>query len=140
MSIVDSFRISKQEVLQAPEEPATLDDAALLLKDAPYAMRLASWLHSHDVEVEFEAGPQTLSSGPFNQLDTRRDIPEKMGEAIVCRFGRKVTFGELSLNPRHTMEFVGFQRSGNVWVRQLIFYEIRSDDFRQRWDVLVRST
>ena len=137
MSIVDTYRIPAElpDMLELPS------DEGLQLKDTPYAMRLASWLHSHEIEVQFLPGSITLGSGPaFNQLDTRLDIPEKMGEAIVTRFGRKVTFGELALNQRHTLDFVGFQRSGNVWVRHIVAYSIRSDDFRQRWDVLVRAT
>jgi hypothetical protein len=117
------------------------DDEAVLLKDTPYAMRLAAWLHNHHITVEFEQGARRLGDDPrFIQLDTRKDVPEEMGKAIMTRLGPKVTFGELSLNERHTLECASWQRASNVWVRHLVGYSVYTDDFRQRWDVLVRAT
>src|ERR1700679_2363634 len=116
-------------------------DEAVALKDLPYAMRLARWLREHGVKTTFCAVIWGSKIGIIEgsiQLVTRKDLPEDMGQMIVTRCGKDVEFIEM-LVPNARMLYTPVQKVGNVWVRHIVDYSVASDDFRQRWDVLVRA-
>lgn len=117
-------------------------DEAVAEKDFPYAMRLSLWLRRNGVKVEFHATPPgssiALGAEGTVQLVTKKDLPEKMGQAIVTRLGCHVAFLELPI-PNSPNLYVSWHKSSGVWVRHIVDYSIVSDDFRQRWDVLVKA-
>lgn len=117
------------------------EDEAVVPKDLPYAMKLDRWLREHGVKTTFRAIVGGSKIGMIEgsiQLVTRKDLPEDMGQMIVTRCGKDVEFIELSV-PIARMVYTAVQKVGNVWVRHIVDYSIGSDDFRQRWDVLVRA-
>lgn len=117
------------------------EDETVAVADFPYAMKLDRWLLSNGVRARFraiEGGSWIGGVQGTIQLITCKDLPEDMGRAIVTRCGREVEFVEMRV-PQSPHLYASVQKVGGVWVRHIIDYEIGSDDYRQRWDVLVRS-
>lgn len=117
----------------------------------PFAYRLMKFLERNEVVVSFEAidyrnnpfEDESLQS--WTQLNVSSNSPEDLGEEIVKRFGKRVTFSELPLPKegvrQHDWPFVEFgalTMAQKVRVRHLLFWF--KDSMIQRWDILVKET
>lgn len=118
------------------------EDETVATKDLPYAMKLYRWLNEHGARVSYraiEGGSLIGALGGTMQLVTRKELPEEMGKAILMRIpSGNVEFIELAA-PRAPHIYTAVQRYGYVYVRHVVGYSPGSDDFRQRWVVLVRA-
>jgi hypothetical protein len=160
--IADDYRSDKLvlrkdvvEDLAVVEGPVTqtlsgVTSRELELQTMPMAFQLDEWFRRHGVivapleELDNKHGQGGVSEpGRLVHLWTQLNVDKSAGgevlaETIVKRFGAEIAFSQLVI-PRSSVECAGYSRSGNVWVRHVVCYQIASDEFAQRWDVLVKA-
>jgi len=119
----------------------------LVLQAMPMAYQLDQWFRLHLVvvnpleELENRHGSCGVAGTVhlWTQLNIDRQAAgETLAKTIAERFGSRVAFSQL-LIPRTGVECTGHSKSGNVWVRHVVCYDIGTDELMQRWDVLVRA-
>jgi|HubBroStandDraft_3_1064219.scaffolds.fasta_scaffold00924_3 hypothetical protein len=122
----------------------------LELLTMPMAFQLDEWFRRHGVvvapleELDNKHGQCGVSEPgrlvyPWTQLNVNKPSGgEVLAKTIVNRFGAEIAFSQIVI-PRSGIECAGYSRSGNVWVRRVVCYQIASDELVQRWDVLVRA-
>ena len=107
--------------------------------ELPFAMKLAHWLGRNGVKTQFRP---TVAGGKIDGVDTHQlvtfDDPEALAELIFFRCGSHVEFLELSLLPLPIACYSAYQRYNGVWVRHIVDYQVFTDTYVHRWDVLVR--
>lgn len=117
-------------------------DENVAIENCPFAMRLEYGLRQLGAVVvllEESLRPgERITAGGFTQLVCKKPVPEVLAEEIVGRFGKALVFGTLAV-PARGIQCVTVSKSGNVWVRHIVDYQIMDDSRIQRWDVLVRA-
>ena len=127
------------QVIESPGIQFEEEDA-VSFKDTPFAYRLLVYLNKKGAIINFkEDSFEGKIDASFTQLNVRKDIPEALGEVIISKFGKFITFGQIPI-PSGGVEYASFMRAKNVGVRYLLMYDMRDDGLRQRWDVFVKKT
>lgn len=121
------------------------DEPGVRADKFPVALRVLQFLQHEGVEIKCEppigVGHKIGSDGwEWTQLNIRQlDHALGLGQAIIARCGKSVTFGQLILPGKHIV-YSSMGRAGDVVVRHLIDYRPGRDDYAQRWDVIVKAT
>lgn len=130
-----------EAVIDSPAIHFETEDA-VSLEHTPFAVRLRDYLDRNGVAIQFKPALEGEKiDGSFTQLNMRRDVPEGVGEVIVERFGKSVTFGEVPVPHQDgTWEYTSFAHARNVGVRHLVMRDSFDGQLKQRWDVFVKKT
>lgn len=147
---------STEAILRVGEGPAVEFEMQDEVKSTqyPFAYRLLRSLEKNAAVIGFQAGEYKHGeygfSGPigsdrivhmWNQCYAcRDDQADELANLLLHRFGKLITFGEMIMPPARAMQWVGFQKAGPVWVRNVGIYDPSTDSVVQRFDVLARET
>ena len=88
----------------------------------------------HPGALEFRPVGSDRAIHMWYQFNISQDIPgvaEGLGDMLMERFGKHITFGEMLVPNQNAVLWVGWHQSGPVWVRNIGTYQVGSDEVVQ---------